>query len=66
MKCKEAHVIFILLLALNYVQCVDNELHEYFNRTDPATRQLCEFKMEHPVCDRNVINLLVCYVVVKL
>ncbi|XP_045449656.1 catalase-like [Melitaea cinxia] len=48
MKCKEAHVFFILLLAFNYVQCVDNGLHEYFNRTDPATRQLCEFKMEHP------------------
>ena len=42
-------VYCILVLAVKNIVCVDYELLEYCNRTDPATRQLVEFAKEHPV-----------------
>ncbi|CAH0720164.1 unnamed protein product, partial [Brenthis ino] len=41
-------VVYLLVLAVRNIVCSDNELHEYLNRTDPATRQIYEFAKEHP------------------
>ncbi|CAH2240104.1 jg6358 [Pararge aegeria aegeria] len=32
----------------NHVTCSEHEILEYLNRTEPANRQLCEFKLRHP------------------
>lgn len=42
-------VYCFLAFTVKNIVCVDYELLEYYNRTDPATRQLVEFAHEHPV-----------------
>ncbi|XP_041979946.1 catalase-like [Aricia agestis] len=39
---------FLLVCYVQYVACGDPELVAYYNRTDPAARQLWEFKNTHP------------------
>ncbi|XP_050348922.1 catalase-like [Nymphalis io] len=48
MKSIEIYIHCFFFIVIKYVQCNDNELYEYYNRTDRATCQLYEFKMEHP------------------
>ncbi|XP_047531402.1 catalase-like [Vanessa atalanta] len=47
---RAGEVIFhcLLVFLVNNVVCSDNELYDYLNRTDPSTRQLYDFKIEHP------------------
>ncbi|XP_046978257.1 catalase-like [Vanessa cardui] len=47
---RAGEVIFhcLLVFLVNNVVCSDNELYDYLNRTDPANRQLYDFKAEHP------------------
>ncbi|XP_026498559.2 catalase-like [Vanessa tameamea] len=39
----------LIVIGSKYVRTIDYELYEYFNRTDPATRQLCDFEEQHPI-----------------
>ncbi|CAH2084942.1 unnamed protein product [Euphydryas editha] len=40
------HYLFVFLVG--NVKCIDNELYNYLNQTEPANRQLYEFKLQHP------------------
>ncbi|XP_045769289.1 vegetative catalase-like [Maniola jurtina] len=41
--------IYCCWLGASYMKCSDDlELYEYVNRTEPARRQLAEFKLRHP------------------
>ncbi|XP_050348923.1 catalase-like [Nymphalis io] len=48
---KSSTFILWLLIIINsqYINGIDYELFEYFNRTDPAAQQLCDFKQQHPI-----------------
>ncbi|XP_045769783.1 peroxisomal catalase 1-like [Maniola jurtina] len=45
----KGHTVLLchLLLGVQYVMCSDHELYEYLNMTEPANRQLYEFKLHH-------------------
>ncbi|XP_023941242.1 vegetative catalase-like [Bicyclus anynana] len=48
MKGRFVLVFCFYLITVNHVTCSDPEVLEYLNRTQPALRQLAEFKLRHP------------------